>query len=68
MLTEEESNIGLTTLTDFLADIGTPSSDHMHKENQQAESQATSPPKEQTNTERIIRRRERKACVECHKR
>ncbi|CZR58614.1 uncharacterized protein PAC_08506 [Phialocephala subalpina] len=55
-----------SAITDFLADAGTPSEEH--EENQQQGPQAATPPKDQTSGGRIIRRRARKACVECHKR
>lgn len=65
MHAEDDYDMGLTAITDFLADAApSPKQDG----NLQTEPQTASPPKEQNNPGRIIRRRARKACVECHKR
>lgn len=61
-------------LNDYLAiDEDIPdSSEHDEQRSQRQESQSSDPPnptpKEKASSGRIIRRRARKACVECHKR
>lgn len=66
MHVDENSVMDFSAITDFFVESGTPSDEH--EENQVQESHTASTPKDQTNGGRIIRRRARKACVECHKR